>query len=181
MEPAEASIMHRQPRPKNEPVLTLTNSIIILLQSCIMTGISLTVFILEVKYNYFGAETILQEQSLCFAVLTAVQLTQSFLSKSPTQSVFQTGITSNKYLIGAFLVSFGFLVLGIHLPGLNTWLEIEAIPPIGWAVIGVCMVTHFILVEFMKLIVRQFTQKPATPGYTIVQLNSQADELNKIS
>ena len=62
-------------------------------------------------------------QSLCFAILTTMQLFQSFLSKSVTLSVFKTGITNNPSMIYAFLVSFLLMLLGIYVPGMNLLLN----------------------------------------------------------
>lgn len=46
-----------------------------------------------------------------------MQLVHSFNGRSVHQSLFKTGVFSNRWMIGAFIVSFGLMVLGIYTPG----------------------------------------------------------------
>ncbi|TPX50204.1 hypothetical protein SeLEV6574_g01036 [Synchytrium endobioticum] len=66
-------------------------------------------------------------------------------------SVFQTGVTGNRWMIGAFLLSFGCLILGLYLPGFSDWLELGDIHPIGWGVVFACVAIQTVCVEIVKM------------------------------
>lgn len=180
VEPPEPNIMTRNPKPPNQPIMTLVNVTLIIAQSFILTGIAFGVYMLTLRDQLGGANTVRKQQSLAFTVLTGMQLTQSFLSKSVLLSVFHTGILSNKILIYAFILSFGFLIIGVEVPGINTWLELESIGGYGWLIVFICAFIHFVIVEVTKLLIRQvFGSGPAlgkNEGYAIVSLQHLKDQ-----
>ena len=153
MEPAESDIMERKPRPVKENVLNWLSGMIVILQGFSMSMIAFGVFILSEKQPW-GAPSDLARQTLTFTTLVAMHLFQSFLSKSVTNSIFQTGLFGNLWMILAFVISFGFLVLGIYGPGVAHWLEFEPFQAIGWAVVFIASGIHVVFVELMKLVIR---------------------------
>jgi Ca2+-transporting ATPase len=159
VEPAEKDIMERQPRPVNENVVTWLMGLIVILQGLSMSLLSFGVFYLSMRTPSWGEETLIKQQSLTFAALVSMQLFQSFLSKSILNSIFHTGILNNKWMILAFFISFGFLVLGIYCPGINNWLEFEPIGGIGWVVVFIATAIHLVFVELMKWCIRSILQK----------------------
>lgn len=84
-----------------------------------------------------------------------MQLVHSFNARSVHQSVFKTGITSNRWMIGAFIVAFSFMILGIYAPGISTWLELTYVGWESWVmtIVGVIFLVSFVEIE--KLIIRR--------------------------
>lgn len=128
VEPFEKDIMDRPPRPGNEGVLPRLAAIVVLCQGLIQSMLTLGVYIFATDTsswlikpeNAFLAPShpsLLTKQSLAFATLTSMQLVQSFLSKSVSASFLTTGLGGNKWMIGAFLLSFSLLVAGFYIPG----------------------------------------------------------------
>lgn len=69
VEPQEPNIMIRKPRNPNSPVMSKENVATIISQATILTCITLVVYILAVNFHLGGSETLIQQQSLSFAVL----------------------------------------------------------------------------------------------------------------
>lgn len=118
--------------------------------------ISLAVFILSKENQIFGQNEEMEQQSLTFAVLVMGHLVQSFLSKSVHNSLFVTGVTNNKWMIVAFVVSFFLLAIGIEAPTVQGWLGFTSIGGIGWAVVFISAIIHISIIELVKLIFRRF-------------------------
>lgn len=154
LEPPEADLMDRKPRSPKENVLTRFNIGIIFFQAFLMSLITYTVYLLTIHFDFAGANTVIKRQSLAFVLLCTMQLVQSFLSRSITNSIFVTGVTGNRILVFAFFLSFGLLLLGLEVPEIAHWLELTDPGPLGWAVVWVCVVIQIVLVELFKLWVR---------------------------
>ncbi|KAJ3391668.1 P-type ATPase [Lobulomyces angularis] len=178
VEPFESDIMERPPRPQKEAVVTLPSALTILWQGLIQSGITLVVFIMcgatsidtnpgVIQIIKPGAATVfknygnslMEKRTLAFFSLTTMQLVQSFLSKSVTRSVFSTGILNNKWMVGAFLLSFGLLVMSIYIPGMNTFLDNEPLSWESWVIALVCVIIQIVANELMKLVARAHDMK----------------------
>jgi P-type Ca2+ transporter type 2C len=151
--------MSRPPRPTEQGVLTRITTTVILVQGLILSMITFTVYLLAIKW-YPGDANTYKRETIAFANLTTMQLFQAFLSRSVELSIFTTGITENKWMVGAVTGSFITLLLGIYVPGLNSWLELTPISS-DWASVVISLVVQIILVELMKVGVRMYTSRLA--------------------
>ena len=174
VEPYEVDIMDRSPRDPKEGVLTRKSWLMIFLQSLIMSFLSFLVYIfsgairgtaergLVITNGAFllpSHQSIAEQRSMVFLVLTSMQLFQGFLSRSVWNSSFKTGFTGNKWAVYAFFTSLISMILGFYLPGLNTFLELVPVGGIDWAVTIVCCVIQFVLVELLKLAFKKYDLK----------------------
>ena len=110
------------------------------------------------------------QETTTFLVLTSQQLVQSFWSRSVTESAFKIGVIGNPWMILAFVVSAGSMMLGFYVKPIADALEF--VPPLGvsYAITAVCLVVQFVLLEVVKLGVRHWsgefpwtkTKKPTT-------------------
>lgn len=169
----EVNIMSRPPRPKAEHVLTRLTSFIIVGQGMVLALITLAVYILagatsgsanivfdkDVQFLSSEHPELINQQTIAFVVLTMMQLVHSFMSRSVSESVFVTGVTGNRWMVGAFFLSTGLLVMSIYIPGFNTFLGMEPIGGISWAVVVVCLVFQVVVVEVGKIGVRAWMRK----------------------
>jgi hypothetical protein len=86
--------------------------------------------------------------------------------------VFQVGFFGNRILIWAFLIAYCSMLIGLEVPVIANWLELTDPGPRGWAVVGVCVVIHIVLVEFAKFILRIiFKNELSRPGMKTNDLN----------
>lgn len=156
LEPAEADIMERRPRPVNESVITWPIALLVFFQGMSIALISLGVYMTAIQNPSWGAVTVKQQQSLTFAALVSMQLVHSFLSKSVTNSLLFTGVLNNLWMIFAFFISFGLLVLGLYQPDMAHWLEFEFVTGVGWGIVFISCAIHIINVELLKTAYRRF-------------------------
>ncbi|KAJ2717900.1 hypothetical protein H4S00_004034 [Coemansia sp. D1744] len=93
-------------------------------------------------------------RSVAFGVLTVLQLNQAFLSRSVDVSVFKTGLRANMWMVGCVLLSFGLYVMGVYVPGLNTWLELVPLGWPAWLVMFGAVVVQVAFSELTKMVLR---------------------------
>ncbi|KAJ3060934.1 P-type ATPase [Podochytrium sp. JEL0797] len=160
VEPAEKNILDRPPRIPNQGVLNLTTSLVIVFQGLVQSMATLAIYMLSRNGVIPGAETLSEQQSLAFATLTSMQLFQVFLSRSVELSVFVTGVVGNPWMIGAFLFSWACLLMGLYVPGLAHWLELEPVYS-GWEAVLVAVLIQIVLSELMKVVVREAVKREA--------------------
>jgi P-type Ca2+ transporter type 2C len=75
--------------------------------------------------------------------------------RSRTQSIFQLGLFSNKWLVIAIVVSVLLLVIATLVPFLQVALSTQAIPLAEWGLIVLVTSSVFIADEIRKLLVRK--------------------------
>ncbi|KAJ2161890.1 hypothetical protein GGF46_001081 [Coemansia sp. RSA 552] len=98
-------------------------------------------------------------RSIAFGVLTALQLNQAFLSRSIDASLFHTGLSANKWMVGCVLLSFALYILGVYTPGLNDWLELVPLGWEAWLVIFGAVVLQVVFSELVKLVLRTISRR----------------------
>eukprot|EP00835_Amoeboradix_gromovi_P000087 NODE_3_length_56144_cov_0.348184.p6 type:complete len:1142 gc:universal NODE_3_length_56144_cov_0.348184:18830-15405(-) len=162
IEPVEFGIMNRKPRNPTSHVLQKHVIVTILVQGIMLSSITFTVYLYSLKIEGLQQSV---SQTIAFSSLTTMQLVQSFLSKSTSKSVFKSGITSNKWMLFAFGLSFALMIMGIYVPVLNTFLTLVPIDGYAWLKIGICVIVQLFLSEVIKLAIRKYTKK----DYTVVQ------------
>ncbi|RIA93721.1 hypothetical protein C1645_690435 [Glomus cerebriforme] len=153
VEPAEKDIMRRKPRNPKAPVLGKFATAILIVQAFTMSLLPFGVYMLarnDPKITQKDA------MSLTFTTLTTMQLLQGFLSGTLYESIFKTGILGNKWMIGSVFGSTFAMLLGVYVPGINTWLELTPIPALGWVKILICCVVQIVISEIGKAFGRRF-------------------------
>ena len=156
VEPQEKGIMERPPRDPKSHVITKQIGITILVQGIVLTIISFIVYLISLKVEGLPIDV---AQTTTFTSLTTMQLVQSFWSKSVTLSVFKSGITSNKWMVFAFFLSFTLMVMGIYIPYLNTFLTLVPIDGYAWIKVLIAVCVQFVVCEVIKLIFRLVLKK----------------------
>ena len=154
VEPKELDIMERKPRDPKLGIITKRTGFIILTQGIVLAALTLSFYFYEYIQNDSISEQV-RLRSEAFITLTTLQLVLSFMSRSITLSVFQTGIKDNKYLIFAFFLSFGLLLFGLYVPGVNDILELEPISYIAWLRILFSCIVLFAVSEGIKFVLRR--------------------------
>ncbi|KAI7864744.1 cation-transporting P-type ATPase [Spinellus fusiger] len=152
VEPKERHLMQRPPRNPKTGVLTKVTWTIVFCQAIVMATLTIANYVLALHHFHY---TIPDARSLAFTTITTLQLTHCFMSRSIHQSVFKTGIHENRWILGAFFLSFGCMLMGIYAPGVSTWLELTAVNGMSWVMILICVIVFMTFVELEKLIVRQ--------------------------
>ena len=129
VEPTPADCMSYPPRNPKESFFSKSLINDILINGFVMACITLGVFIFEV---YILEADLTKARTIAFAVLVLTQLIHAFNCQDVTKSIFSIGFFTNTYLVGAFLLSIGLLLIGIYLPFLNDIFGQEALNPMDW-------------------------------------------------
>ncbi|RGB43783.1 hypothetical protein C1646_616641 [Rhizophagus diaphanus] len=150
VEPAEKDIMQRKPRNPKAPVLSKYATAILLVQAFTMALLPFGIYMLSINNNLGSNMTKEDSMSLAFSTLTTMQLLQGFLSRTLYESIFKTGIFGNKWMVGSVIGSFVAMLMGVYVPGINTWLELTPVPAIGWVKILICCIIQIAITEIGK-------------------------------
>jgi len=117
-----------------------------------IVGIStLAVFAIE----YFNSHDVARAQAEAFAASILAQNVQAFNVRSNRFSLFQLGVLSNKFLIGAFALVVSTLLCLLYIPPLQHIFETAPLAWDDWAIIGGFAVLPLVVMEIYKIFVRR--------------------------
>ncbi len=113
VEPAESDVMKRPPRNPKESVFAHGLGYHAIWVGLLMAGIFFFVQSWAIKTGNSHWQT------MVFTVLCLTQLGHVLAIRSEKESLFKIGLFSNRPLLGAVLISFGFQMATIYMPYLN--------------------------------------------------------------
>ena len=148
-EPAEREVMHRPPRAPQESLFAQGLGAHALLVGLLMAALALGI---QAWYFGQGAE---QWQTMVFTTLCFMQLGHVLAIRSEWTSLFSQGLTSNRQLLAAVLLTVLLQLAVIYLPAGNEWFGTV---PLQLFDLGVCVsaaVVIFAVVEAEKAIRRR--------------------------
>ena len=96
---------------------------------------------------------------MAFATLGLVQLVHSLNARSNEKSLFSIGVFTNRYLIGAILISAIMQVAVIVIPFLNTIFKVVQLGMNQWMVVIVASFVIIPLVEVAKIVLKRFVRE----------------------
>jgi P-type Ca2+ transporter type 2C len=150
LEPKEGDVMNEPPRRSQARIINRSMLIIVLFVAIIMAAGVLGVY-LSVQ-NSVNAE---RAQTMAFITIAMFQVFNSFNVRSLNKSIFQIGVFSNKYLIGAIIVSVSLLYLTTILPFMQVALSTVPLRASDWGLITLVSSSIFVLGELRKLVWRR--------------------------
>ncbi len=96
---------------------------------------------------------------MAFVVLAASQLFYSLTIRSTDKSIFQIGLFSNKYLIGAIIVGFILQVGVISIPFLADAFKVHNLSLRDWGIVIVFALIPLFVNEIIKMFTRASERK----------------------
>lgn len=187
MDPDDPDIMKQKPRDPKESILH--NNYLFIIGNGILIGLlTLIAFVfelnMEVKQLYAEGvlasnsifaqdwsmanleanpalyDALIHAQTLAFVTLVIAQLSHSLNMRNRTKSIFQVGLFSNKYLVGAILIGIAIQFALVYVPGLNTVFNIYRLDdPADFMMILVAFITPIVINEIIKAFRRMFLKK----------------------
>ena len=144
LEPAEKDIMNRKPIDSRKSIFAdgLWNKIII---EGIMIGM-LTLIAFSIGNKYFGLEV---GRTMAFVAIGVLELVHSFNIKSD-KSIFEVGITENKYLIGSFILSVFVQTIVVVIPTLSNIFKLETLNSTQWLITLIISIMPIPIMELQK-------------------------------
>jgi len=150
LDPPEADMMERTPRPKGETVFT-PPVLRYLVGAGVWTAVvSLAVFIWAIHMGRGEAEA----RALCFVTLILVQFFNAFNCRSEQRSLFSIGIFANWWLWLAVLWECAILALLLYVPVLQRAFRAFPLGVEDWLIVIASASTIFIAAEVYKVIMR---------------------------
>ena len=149
VEKAEKNVMNRPPYHPKEGVFTHG-----LGRSTLITGFVLGFISLGVAYWAWDTG---QEawRTMAFTTLTLAQMGNVFALRTGQESVFKSGLFSNRLLVGAILLTVGLQAMVVYVPFLQHIFETQALTATQFGITVVASVLVFFVVELEKWIFRK--------------------------
>lgn len=151
MDPGDPDVMKDKPRNPKESLFAGSAGISMILNGVLIGGLTLFAFeIGRIRY----ADSIMHAQTMAFVVLSVSQLFYSLNMRHPRKSIFQLGLFSNKYLIGAILLGILLQEIVITVPFFSSIFKVYDLTSVDWLFVIVLSLIPLILNEIVKLILR---------------------------
>lgn len=148
-EPAEKGVMTRPPRPPGESIFAHG-----MWQHMLWVGLTMgAVCLFAQAWAIHSGSS--HWQTMVFTVLTLSQMGHVLAIRSERLSVFKQGLLSNRYLLGAVILTFLLQLATIYVPALNGIFHTQ---PLSASELGICLALSsvvFFSVEFEKWLVRR--------------------------
>ncbi|MGE5617759.1 MAG: calcium-translocating P-type ATPase, SERCA-type [Sphingomonadaceae bacterium] len=153
MEKAEPGIMNRPPRPKTEAILNREMQIGIAVQGVAIMVATLGAFSIGLQRNSSYEEA----QTMAFATLVFSELLRAYTARSEYYSIFTLGIFSNKYMVGATILSSLLILLPLYLTFLHPIFDVVTPDAQDWTVILLFALIPSTAAEITKIFLRRFS------------------------
>jgi Ca2+-transporting ATPase len=151
-EPGESDVMKRPPRHPQESIFAHGLGLHAIWVGLLMAGVVLFVQAWSIKTGHAHWQT------MVFTVLCLTQLGHVLAIRSEKESLFRMGLFSNKYLLGAVLLTFVLQMATIYVPALNPVFRTEPLTTGELVITLVLSSVVFFAVECEKLIRRVRTK-----------------------
>lgn len=159
VEPNEKDIMKRKPRKPGEPIVSHFMAVKMIVLSLGMTLITLTGFLSYLEMPCINCEDPhAYARTFAFTTLVLLQMFNVLNSKSDTESVFKTGLFTNKWLLVAIFSSILIQVFVVQwMPLINTEI-FKTIPLtlVDWVYAAILGSFILIIGELLKYVNRKF-------------------------
>lgn len=129
VDPKDADLMRRPPRPPNERFLTKERFVLMFSQGAFLGLIATLAFV----YCLYGMDlSVERARTLTFTIMVLAQLTHALNCRSDRRSIFSIGLWTNKPLICAIAVSALLQVSIVLMPFLHPVFKANSFDPEHW-------------------------------------------------
>ncbi|AFS77900.1 calcium-translocating P-type ATPase YloB [Gottschalkia acidurici 9a] len=167
MDPAEPDIMKRKPRDPKKSIFAGGLWTTIIVQGVIIGVITL------ISFNVGRRTSIELGRTMAFITLSLSQIVHTLNVRSIDKSIFKMGLFSNKYLVGADLLSILSVSIIIIIPKLREVFKLTTISGTQLLDIIGLTLTPLIVVEIVKLFKRKIKNRNYFSSLTYKFIESQ--------
>ena len=160
MEKGEPDAMKQPPRPPAEPLVNADMTIGISVVAVVDAVAILLVFHLGMG-RYPGQ--IEAAQTMAFVTLCISELVRAFTARSEYLSVFKIGVFSNRWMVGATVVSFLLVLTVVYVPFLQPFFYTVTLSPDDWLFMLPFFFTSPIAMELVKIYIRHKRTRMVRP------------------
>jgi Ca2+-transporting ATPase len=155
LEPAEADVMRRRPRPSSESILARG-----LWQHALLVGLLMAAVLVPMQAAARSAGW--PWQTMVFSTLALMQLGHALAVRSERASLFTQGLASNWRLTAAVAASAVLQICSVYLPPLQSAFDTEALTAVQLGVVALASTVAFVAVELEKWW-RRRSERPSGP------------------
>ncbi|MCX2742159.1 cation-translocating P-type ATPase [Pontibacter anaerobius] len=161
MDPSDPDVMKQQPRAPDESFFAGGAGMRAIGGGLLIGG--LTIFGFWYGYYEHGfspfddavpVETLENARTIAFMTLVACQLYYSLALRHPTKSIFQVGVFSNRFLIGAIVLGLLLQLVIIGVPVMQQAFNLQMLDFRGWVTVIILGVVPLVLNELFKVYLR---------------------------
>lgn len=156
LEPAERDIMRRPPRPPREHLLAGETGRLVL-AALWAFGVAFLFFLWQLSQGIPLAEA--RTATFTLAIIFELFLVFTLRSKRP---LWEIGLTSNPWLLGAVAVPFALQILLLTTP-LREFFHLTPLSLREWGMVLLLSASGFVLFEFLKLLDKGQRESPKDP------------------
>jgi Ca2+-transporting ATPase len=162
MDPGDKDVMNKKPRNPKESFFAHGAGLRAIMGGILIGLLTLGAFFYGLyEHGYsLGSRNIPEDvltyaRTMAFVVLAASQLFYSLAMRNPTKSIFQIGIFSNLYLIGAIIIGFILQFSVISIPFLANAFKVHNISIRDWGLVILFALIPLMINEIVKIFLRK--------------------------
>ncbi|RPH31871.1 MAG: cation-translocating P-type ATPase [Bacteroidales bacterium] len=168
MDPGNPDVMKEKPRDPNESFFAGGAGLHIILGGLLIGVLTIIAFWFGYyEHGYSPLDNAVPEnvvnysRTMAFMVLVVCQLFYTLTVRNSSKSIFQIGIFSNKYLVGAIILGVLLQLIVIGIPVMQRAFHLQMLDLRGW-VIAICLgLVPLLLNEMVKVFIRVHKNKLA--------------------
>ncbi len=169
IDPGDIDVMKKKPRDPKEGFFAQGAGLRAIIGGMLIGILSLAAFYFGLaEYGYsLGSKNIPQEvlvhaRTLSFVVLAGSQLFYALTIRSSAKSIFQIGVFSNMYLIGAIVIGLTLQVGVTIIPPLAAVFKVHSLSLENWGLVTVFMLVPLLANEIIKIFMRRFSGRKSS-------------------
>lgn len=166
MNPGTPDVMKQKPRNSKESFFAGGAGMHLILGGILIGALTILAFwfgYYEHGYSPFDhtvpAEIVEYARTMAFMVLVMCQLFYSLAMRNSSKSIFQIGVFTNKYLVGAIVVGVLLQLIIIGIPAMQRAFHLQMLDLQGWIIAIVLGLVPLFFNEILKIFIRARNRK----------------------
>lgn len=165
-DPGDPDVMKEKPRNPKHSLFAEGAGVSLILNGILIGVLTLTAFVIGARV-YTGTTSLFpifpeniseaaltHAQTMAFVVLSVSQLIHALNMRHSTKSIFQVGLFTNKYLIGAIIIGIFLQDIVITVPFLASIFKVFDLGLRDWGFVGLLSIVPLIVNEIVKVFKR---------------------------
>ncbi|AHM56363.1 ATPase, P-type (transporting), HAD superfamil y, subfamily IC [Peptoclostridium acidaminophilum DSM 3953] len=161
VEPGDSDVMKKRPRDPSESFFAGGRGLRAVLGGSLIGALTLVAFYLGLaEYGYsLGSRGISEyaltyARTMAFVVLAASQLFYSITMRSSRKSIFEIGLFSNRFLVGAICLGLALQFAVVSIPFMTRAFKVQMLSQRDWGIVFLLAIVPLLANEIIKLFLR---------------------------